>query len=170
LEFRVRRCDADDATAISLLCQATILETYAGIAEGSDLYAYITKDLGTDTFRELLASERACTWVVETEIGKCAIGYAMVLSGEGDHPFSTIVLERLYLLYRFHGLRLGKRLLEEALAFARTRRSGLMSLKVNAQNTQAIGFYKRFGFVTVSEEPFRAGERDYRTLVMHLVL
>jgi ribosomal protein S18 acetylase RimI-like enzyme len=170
LEFRVRRCDAGDATAISLVGQATILETYAGIAEGSDLYTYVTKDLGVETFRGLLASERACTWVVETDVGKCAVGYAMVQSGESADADSTIVLERFYLLYRFHGLGLGKRLIEEALAYARARRCRVMSLKVNAQNTRAIGFYERYGFKTVSEEPFRAGERDYRTLVMHLSL
>ena len=169
MEFRVRRCDARDATAISLVGQATILETYAGIAEGSDLYAYVTKDLGVETFRGLLASERACTWIVETEVGNCAVGYAMVLSGGAEFE-STTVLERLYLLYRFHGLGLGKRLMEEALAYARARKCGMMSLKVNAQNTRAIAFYERYGFKTVAEEPFRAGERDYRTLVMHLLL
>jgi ribosomal protein S18 acetylase RimI-like enzyme len=170
LEFRVRRCDANDATAISLLGQATILETYAGIAEGSDLYAYVAKDLGVETFRGLLASDRACTWIVETDVGKCAVGYALVQPGEGAEAESTTVLERLYLLYRFHGLGLGRRLMEEALAYARAKKSSVMSLKVNAQNTRAIEFYERYGFKTVSEEPFRAGDRDYRTLVMHLAL
>jgi ribosomal protein S18 acetylase RimI-like enzyme len=170
LEFRLRLCDAADATAISLLGQATILETYAGIAEGSDLYAYITKDLGVETFRGLLTSQRARTWIVETDVGNCAVGYALVLFGEGTEAVSTTVLERLYLLYRFHGLGLGRRLMEEALADARARESTLMSLKVNAQNTKSIDFYERYGFKTVSEEPFRAGDRDYRTLVMHLAL
>ena len=94
----------------------------------------------------------------------------MVLFGEGADAVSTTVLERLYLLYRFHGLGLGRRLMEEALAYARARESKVMSLKVNAQNTKSIDFDERYGFKTVSEEPFRAGDRDYRTLVMHLSL
>jgi diamine N-acetyltransferase len=156
--------------AISLLGQATILETYAGIAEGSDLYTYISTGLGIDAFRKLLESENTRAWVAETDVGRCAVGYALVLAGEGPDSAITTVLERLYILHRFHGLGLGKRLMEEALAYARERKSRLMSLNVNAQNTHAIDFYTRYGFRTVAEEPFRAGDRDYRTLVMHLAL
>jgi diamine N-acetyltransferase len=170
MDFRLRLCGPGDEKAVSLIGQATILETYAGLAEGSDLYAYVTKDLGVESVREVLTSERACTWVVETEVGKCAVGYALLLSGEGAEPFSTAELERFYLLYRFHGLGLGKRLMDEVLAYARAKRTRLMSLHVNSQNAQAIAFYERYGFEAVSAEPFRAGERDYHVLVMHLAL
>jgi ribosomal protein S18 acetylase RimI-like enzyme len=156
--------------AVSLIGQATILETYAGIAEGSDLYAYVTTALSVESVRTLLASERAMSWVVEAEVGACAVGYALLLSDEGAQPFSTAELERFYLLYRFHGLGLGKRLMTEVLAYARARQTKLVSLRVNSQNASAIAFYKHWGFETVSEEPFRAGERDYHVLVMQLAL
>lgn len=170
MDFHVRRCDASDATAISLLGQATILETYAGVSEGSDLYAYVSTGLGVETFRKLLESDKTQTWIAETAVGKCGVGYALVRQDQAGETASTTVLERLYPLYRFHGLGVGKRLMEEALAYARARRSRLMSLQVNALNSRAIDFYERFGFKTVGEEPFRAGDRDYRTLVMHLML
>jgi diamine N-acetyltransferase len=169
MEFRLRLCGPGDEMALSLIGQATILETYAGIAEGSDLYAYVMKDLGVETFRELLSSERARTWLVETTVGTCAVGYALLRFSEGE-PSSTAELERFYLLYRFHGLGLGQQLMEAVLANARTQRIRLMSLRVNSENARAITFYERYGFETVSEEPFRAGERDYRVLVMHLTL
>src|SRR5579863_8300340 len=170
MDFRLRRCGPGDESAISLIGQATILETYAGIAEGSDLYAYVTKGLSVESFRALLESDRACTWVVETAVGNCAVGYALLLAGEGAEPFASAELERLYLLYRFHGLGLGKRLMDEALSFARSKNAKVMSLRVNSLNAHAIAFYERYGFKTVSEEPFRAGERDYCVLVMRLAL
>ncbi|HLJ84769.1 MAG TPA: GNAT family N-acetyltransferase [Candidatus Eremiobacteraceae bacterium] len=153
-----------------MIGQATILETYAGIAQGSDLYAYVTKSLGAENFRELLASDRACMWVVETAVGSCAVGYALLVGGEGEEPFAATELERLYVFYRFHGLGLGKRLMDEALAFARAKNATSMTLRVNSLNAHAIAFYERYGFKTESEEPFRAGERDYRVLVMRLRL
>jgi diamine N-acetyltransferase len=170
MDFRLRLCGPGDEAALSLIGQATILETYAGIAEGSDLYAYVMKDLGVESFTELLRCERSCTWVVETAVGTCAVGYALLLPGEGAEPFSTTELERFYLLYRFHGLGLGKRLMDEVLGYARAKRTRLISLRVNSQNARAIAFYERYGFETVAEEPFRAGERDYHVLVMHLAL
>jgi diamine N-acetyltransferase len=170
MDFCLRLCGEDDAMAVSLIGQATILETYAGIADGSDLYAYVTKDLSTERFRELLGSERTRVWVVETEVRRCVVGYALLLYGEGTEPTLTAELERLYLLYRFHGLGLGKRLMDEVLAQARAKGTSLMSLRVNSQNARAIAFYERYGFETIAEEPFRAGERDYDVLVMRLSL
>lgn len=169
MDFRLRLCGLGDEAAVSLIGQATILETYAGIAEGSDLYAYVTKDLSVEKFRQLLSSERACIWLVETTIGTCAVGYALLRSGEGEAS-TAAELERFYLLYRFHGLGLGKQMMDAVLANALAQRIRLMTLRVNSQNARAITFYERYGFETVSEEPFRAGERDYRVLVMHLTL
>lgn len=170
MDFSLRRCGPGDEPGLSVLGQATILETYAGIAEGSDLYAYVTKSLSAEQFRDLLASDRACAWVAETAVGSCAVGYALLLSGEGEEPFGATELERLYVLYRFHGLGLGKRLMDEAIAFARAKNSSVMTLRVNSMNAHAIAFYERYGFKTVSEEPFRAGERDYHVFVMRLQL
>jgi len=170
-DFGVRPCGPNDAEALSLVAQATILETYAGVSEGSDLYTYVSSALSVEKFRDLLSSDGARAWIVETTNGRCAVGYALLLA-EGDpaEPFATAQLERLYLFHRFHGQGLGKRLLSEVLAFARAQGTKLLTLRVYTLNTQAIGVYERCGFKTVAEEPFRAGERDYRVLVMHLTL
>lgn len=170
MDFRLRRCGADDATAVSLIGQATILETYAGLAEGSDLYAYVTKDLGVERFHALLADELVTAWLLEADVGKSAVGYALLLPGKGVNAETEMELERFYLLYRFHGLGLGKRMMDAVLEHARSTQAKTLSLRVNSQNARAIGFYIKYGFTTVAEEPFRAGERDYRVLVMHLAL
>jgi diamine N-acetyltransferase len=166
MEFLVRLCRPGDEKALSLVSQATILETYAGIADAADLYAYVSRELSADTFRTLLASDRARTWAAETKEGKCMIGFALAVSGEGNKPFATMELVRLYLFHRFHGLGLGKRLMDAVLAHARKYKTTMMTLHVHARNADAISFYKHFGFVIISEQPFPAGERDYRVFVM----
>jgi diamine N-acetyltransferase len=170
VEFVVRLCVPGDETAVSLIGQATILETYAGVAEGADLYVYASKELSVEEFRSLLSSDRARIWVLETGVGNCAVGYALTLSTEEGEPFTMTELKRLYILYRFHGLGLGRMLMNEVLAHARASRTRIMTLRVHSQNDSAIRFYERHGFKVVSEEPFRAGERDYRVLVMQLTL
>jgi ribosomal protein S18 acetylase RimI-like enzyme len=168
VEFVVRLCGSGDEEALSLVGQGTILETYAGITEGADLYEYVANKLSVESFRKTLAGDSARAWLVETEVGRCAVGYALVLPCDDAATFEKMELERLYVFYRFHGLGLGKRVMDEVLAFARTRATKVVSLRVNAQNTQSIAFYERYGFKTVSEEPFRAGDREYRVLVMEL--
>jgi ribosomal protein S18 acetylase RimI-like enzyme len=170
VEFVLRLCVPGDETALSFIGQATILETYAGVAEGADLYVYASKELSVEGFRGSLSSDRARIWVIETAAGNCAVGYALALSTEGGEPFSMTELKRLYVLYRFHGLGLGTMLMNEVLAHARANRTRIMTLRVHSQNDSAIRFYERHGFKVVSEEPFRAGERAYRVLVMQLAL
>jgi ribosomal protein S18 acetylase RimI-like enzyme len=168
VEFDLRLYGPGDEIAVSLISQATILETYAGLAESADVYAYVSSELTVETFRDLLSSDRARIWALEAVIGKCVVGYALALSGEEGEPFSTTELKRLYLLYRFHGLGLGKRLMNEVLAHAHANRTRVITLRVHSQNERAIYFYERYGFKVVSEEAYRAGERDYLSFVMEL--
>jgi ribosomal protein S18 acetylase RimI-like enzyme len=170
MKFSVRVCEPVDALALSLLARATILETYAGIAHVSDLIAYAGQEFNIERLRSELTSSRSRFWAVEIEVGRCLVGYAQILSSKDGDAFRTAELKRLYLLYRFHGLGLGKSLMEEVLKHARIHQTARITLRVNSANNAAIAFYRHFGFEVISEEPFRAGERDYRVLVMELEL
>ena len=79
-------------------------------------------------------------------------------------------MKRLYLLYRFHRNGLGQLLMNEVLAAARQSRVVKLFLKVQDANQSAIDFYLHNGFRVVGEEPFRAGKRDYKVVVMRLAL
>ncbi len=162
MDFVLRTCRPGDETALSLVARATILETYAGLSEGEDIYAYLTQALDEDEFHQWFAREDARVWCVEATPGRTAIGYALVHSG----PTAELELERLYVLYRFHGLGLGKSLMDEAITFAREKAYEGLVLRVHERNAPAIAFYERFGFSIVGDEPFHAGKREYRVLVM----
>lgn len=166
MQFLLRTGGAGDEKALSLIGQATILETYAGLAEGADLYAYLTQEFNADRVASTLREDRVQTWFVEIIPGNCVVGYALVLSHDDGSAFSTSELQRLYVLYRFHGLGLGGMLMDAVLEHARENDTERLTLRVNSQNKHAIDFYRRHGFTVVSEEPFRAGERDYGVLVM----
>ena len=169
MQFLLRSCGRGDENALSLIGQATILETYAGLAEGEDLYAYVREEFSVGKVTEILNDELVKAWVVEVDPGKCVVGYALVLSQNKDRPFSTSELQRLYVLHRFHGLGLGTLLMDAVLEHARANKTTMLALRANSQNSHAIDFYKRYEFKVVSEEPFRAGERDYSVLVMQRV-
>jgi diamine N-acetyltransferase len=163
MQFNLRRCVPGDENALSLIARATILETYPGLSNGEDIYSYVATELGPDEFREYLSRKDAPIWALETQPGKAMVGYALV------HPTKSateLELHRLYLFYRFHGLGLGKRLMEAILLHARERGFDLLTLQVHERNEGAIAFYERYGFKTVGAESFHAGERDYRVLVM----
>jgi diamine N-acetyltransferase len=170
MEFATRLCGCGDEKALSLVAQATVLETYAGITRGDDLITHVTAELSVGEFRHMLAEDRVRAWIVETITGKCPIGYALAVSDEDEGAFSSFELKRLYLFYRFHGNGIGKKLLEAVLSFAKEERSERIWLQVHEANDHAIEFYRRFGFVQMGTDVFRAGEGSYRVLTMGLRL
>ena len=170
LEFIVRRCGSGDETALSLLGRATFLETYAGRSEAADLLAYAETEHSIESYRLWLANEFAHIWAVETAVGRSAIGYLVALISPNAVSGPEIEIKRLYLLYRFHRNGLGQLLMNEVLAAARQSRVVKFFLKVQDANQSAIDFYLHNGFRVVGEEPFRAGNRDYKVLVMRLAL
>lgn len=103
MEFATRPCKPGDQKALSLVAQATILETYAGITEGDDLITHATTELSVDNFSRSLADDRVRAWIAETTVGKCAVGYAVAVSDDDAKSFSSFELKRLYAFYRFHG-------------------------------------------------------------------
>jgi ribosomal protein S18 acetylase RimI-like enzyme len=170
MEFTTRLCRSGDEQALSLVAQATILETYAGITDGRDLVQYVTAELSVADFSAMMASDRVRVWIAETVAGECAVGYAVTVSDEGAKPFSSFELKRLYIFYRFHGKGLGGRLMEDVLSFARQLKSEKIWLQVHEANTHAIEFYKRFGFIQTGVDLFQAGKGSYRVLTLGLTL
>jgi diamine N-acetyltransferase len=168
MEFTTRLCGPGDAQALSLLAQATILETYAGITDGDDLIKYVAAELTVADFTRLEASDRVRAWIAETIPGKCPVGYALAISDEGAKPFASFELKRLYVFHRFHGHGLGIRLMDDALSFARKMQSEKVWLEVHEANHHAIEFYKRSCFVQTGTNLFPAGAGAYRVLTMTL--
>lgn len=170
MELTTRVCRPGDEQALSLVAQATTMETYVGVTEGGDLIQFVTAELSVTDFTLILASESARTWIAETITGKCPVGYALAVSDEGTKSFSSFELKRLYVFHRFHGHGLGKRLMEDVLAFAQNMQSEMIWLQVHEANNHAIEFYKRFGFVQTGTDLFRAGAGSYRVLNLALSL
>jgi diamine N-acetyltransferase len=170
MEFATRPCKAGDENALSLVAQATILETYAGITDGDDLTRYVRAELSVSDFSRMLANDRTRAWIAETVSGNCAVGYAVAVSDEVAKPFSSFELKRLYVFYKFHGNGLGKKLVDDVLSFAKGMNSETIWLQVHEANSHAIKFYKHFGFVQTGTDLFRAGEGSYRVLTLSLTL
>jgi ribosomal protein S18 acetylase RimI-like enzyme len=170
MEFSTRVCKPGDEQALSLIGQATIMETYAGISAGNDLIQYVSAEMSVAAFTESLADKGVRTWIAETAVGKCPVGYALVVSDKNAKLFSSFELKRLYIFYRFHGSGLGKGLMQDVLSFAKEMKSEKMWLQVHEANHHAIEFYKRNVFVQTGRDLFKAGEGSYHVLKLELTL
>jgi ribosomal protein S18 acetylase RimI-like enzyme len=79
-------------------------------------------------------------------------------------------LKRIYLLSKFQGGGLGKRLISTAVTHSSDAGAKRLLLGVYAQNEPAIGFYERLGFNKLGTRKFNVGAQEYDDYIMGLSL
>lgn len=164
----IRRADAGDAAALSLVGRATFLETFAGVLDGDGVLEHCEVPHSTATYARWLGDGESRLWLAEAALG-APVGYAVLSAPDLPAPdpgAGDVELKRIYLLSRFHGGGLGGRLLELAVDEARAMQRMRMLLGVYARNTRAISFYRGRGFAQVGVRRFRVGRREYDDAVM----
>lgn len=171
-EIRIRPCAAGDEAALSLVGQATFLETFSGILGGDDIIAHCAKAHAADLYRTWLGAPGYALWLAESSPGGAPIGYMVV--APPDLPLADtagdLELKRIYLLGKFHGGGLGRQLVSHAVSHARAEGARKLLLGVYAHNRQAIAFYERAGFGKVGARKFTVGGRDYDDHIMGMGL
>jgi len=159
---QIRSASRSDGPRLSLIANATFLETFAGEIAGDALVAQCVDRQASEQFaRQLETGSRA--WLVEIE--RSPIGYAMLsppqleCAHDGD-----IELKKIYLLSRYHGSGIAARLLETAIAGAKGYRRILLGVK--ADNHRAINFYRKHGFAQIGTRRFDVGGTLYDDVVL----
>ena len=71
----------------------------------------------------------------------------------------------MYVLPKYQGFGLGKKLLNEAYRIAKEKHFNKVWLGVMKQNVKSLEWYQNLGFIFDEEEPFQMGSTE----VMHLI-
>lgn len=171
-EVEIRRARSGDEGALSLVGQATFLETFSGVLDGTAIVQHCRSAHSPERYRDWLNDARSAIWLAGAVPGHAPVGYLVV--AEPDLPVadkaSDLELKRIYLLGRYHGGGLGKKLLAQAIAHARDAGALRLLLGVYAGNAAAIGFYRKQGFTHVADRQFVVGGTAYDDHVMSLRL
>lgn len=171
-EVNIRPCALGDESALALIGQATFLETFAGILGGQDILVHCAQAHAAALYRAWLSDPDCALWLAETRAGNAPVGYMVVAPPQLPLPDTTgdLELKRIYLLGRFQGGGLGKRLVSTAITHAGDAGVKRLLLGVYAGNEPAIGFYRRLGFNNLGTRKFNVGGRDYDDHIMGLSL
>ena len=150
----IRACNASDARALALVGKATFLETYAGAVEVPAILDHCDIEQGEPRYAAWLKTPGYRLWLAEVE-GGAPVGYAVL--GPPDLPVETTVrdieLKRLYLLHRFEGAGVGRRLMHLAEEAATAMGAQRLLLAVYDDNNRALAFYARQGFTEAGRKP-----------------
>ena len=169
----VRACTPDDASTLSLIASATLLETFAGIVPGHALLAHCANKNSVAAFASHLSQTITRAWLAEVAPGAAPVGYAMLT--EPDFPpelvqAGDLELRRIYVFSKFHGSGAGRRMMEAAVASAREQGATRFLLGVHPENYRAHAFYRKSGFVEIGRRKFLVGAETFQDPVFALTL
>lgn len=158
-----------DAEALALIGAATFLETFAGIIDGAHILGHCRQQHALAVYQGWLTDPRVRIWLAVANPGDAPVGYLVLAPAQlpvADPRADDLEIKRVYLLHRFHGSGIGRRLLDAATTSAREQGSGRLLLGVYSRNDAAIAFYERSGFTRVGTRRFNVGGQEYDDLVM----
>lgn len=172
-DVTVRICAAGDEAALSLLGRASFLEAYAAILPAHDIVAHCERAHAPEVYRGWLQQSGTRLWLAEAQPGGAPVGYLVLAAPElplADISDDDREIKRVYLLHRFQGRGLGRRLMDEARMYAKASGTYRLLLGVYSGNHAALAFYARLGYSRVGRRTFHVGERDYEDHVLALTL
>ena len=166
MAWRLHRAGPADAAALSLVAGATFLEAFAGILDGADIIAHVTRNSSAAAFEAYLAGGAIAT-LAAAQAGGAPIGYSLLTAP--DLPIAPepgdIELKRIYALFPTHGTGLGPALMARAIDDARSAGHRRLLLGVYGGNRRAQRFYEKQGFAVAGTRRFLVGATWHDDLI-----
>jgi ribosomal protein S18 acetylase RimI-like enzyme len=149
------RLGPSDAALLSKVGGITIFESHGHSAPADVMQAYVDKNFNEEACRAELTEEDNIFQAII--YNHQPAGYSKIVF-DCPHPAVPLLqvtkMERLYLLKEFHGLDLGRRLMQKAIGQSKAQEEQGMWLNVWKGNDRAIRFYQKQGFETIGESEF----------------
>jgi diamine N-acetyltransferase len=147
---KLRVAGPGDAAKLSLIGQASFLESFADDHDGDEVVAFVATSHTIAAYDAALADPAKKHWIVEEAVG-APVGYAMALPASlpGTDAATDYELKRIYILSKWHGGGWGAKLYQAAEDEARARGAKRLVLSVYVKNLSAQKFYRARGFVEI---------------------
>ncbi len=156
----IRRATPDDAEVLASLGAATFTETFGHLYPPEDLQTYLTGAHSAGAWTRMLKDRERAVWLATltdaTPIGFIVVGACKLPIEHRDSAAGEV--QQLYVLARYHNLRLGSRLMDLGLEWLAAQGRAPLYVGVWSENFGAQRFYRRYGFEKVGEYGFPVGK------------
>jgi ribosomal protein S18 acetylase RimI-like enzyme len=101
------------------------------------------------------------------------IGYLKLNFGESQTELKdskAMEIERIYVLNKYHGKKIGQLLYDKAIQMAKQKHMNYVWLGVWEENKRALSFYKKNGFFEFDKHIFKLGTDEQTDIMMKLLL
>src|SRR5688572_13755352 len=166
-KFTIRKINANDIHQLVNISRQTFLETFSSMNSSENMNKYLEENL---TLKKLTAElNNSDTEFYFAETDKQAIGYLKINTSDAQTELkneNSLEIERIYVLKEYLGKKAGQLLFDKALAIAKKKKVELVWLGVWEENSRAINFYKKNGFVQFDKHIFMLGDDEQTDIMM----
>ncbi|MCM3409806.1 GNAT family N-acetyltransferase [Metabacillus litoralis] len=167
MTINIKKCTLEDLRTLKEISYETFNETFKHQNTPENMNAYLEKAFNFKQLEKELATISSHFFFIY--FNHDVAGYLKINTNDaqseeiGDH---SLEIERIYIKRKFQKHGLGKYLLNQALEIAVELNKQNIWLGVWEKNENAIGFYKKMGFVITGSHSFYMGDEEQMDLIM----
>lgn len=169
--IEMKNVSIDDIDELQKIGRQTFFETFSEANSEENMQKYLQEELSLEKLTVELDDKNSQFFfaIIDTEV----IGYVKLNLGQSQTELkddNALEIERIYVLKRFQGKKVGQLLYEKAIEIAKQQNVDYVWLGVWEENYRAIRFYKKNGFIEFDKHIFQLGNDEQTDLMMKLQL
>ena len=171
MELTLHHCSIGDLDQLVLISRKTFTDAFAAQNDPEDFEHYLNTALTSETLANELNHSHTSFYFVKNS--KETVGYFKINDAKAQtdiHDKSSYELERIYVVSGYQGHGIGEWMIEQVVYLAQKAKKDYIWLGVWEENTAAIRFYEKKGFIKFGRHPYYIGKDKQMDWLMKLDL
>ena len=167
----IEKITINDIVQLQKIGRQTFYETFSAGNTEENMTKYLEEGFSVAKLTSELSDSNAEFYFAT--LHDKVIGYLKLNFGQSQTELQddkALEIERIYVLKDFHGKSVGQLLYDQAIQIARQKNADYVWLGVWEENSRAIKFYKKNGFVEFDKHIFKLGNDEQTDIMMKLKL
>ncbi len=169
--LKIKKITLTEITQLQNIARQTFYETFIAVNTEENVNKYLDESFSESKLTAELKDRNSEFYFAV--INDNIIGYLKVNFGPSQTELKddkAMEIERIYVIREFHGKKAGQLLFDKAVEIAGQKKAEYIWLGVWENNTRAITFYRKNGFVEFDRHIFKLGDQRQTDLMMKLEL
>ena len=164
-------CDLNHLDSLVKISRETFIHAFEKDNNPIDFYNYVNNAFSKEAIKKELNNPKMSFYFLLLD--NIIAGYFKLNEDDAQNETfetTTVELERIYIIPKFQGKKLGEAMLKKAIQISKEKEATFLWLGVWERNIHAIRFYERNGFKQFSSHDFYIGNDRQTDLLMKLEL
>ena len=170
-EIKIEKVLPEEIVQLQNIGRQTFYETFSNDNSEENMSKYLEEEFSISKLIQELNDKNSEFYFASIDCG--IIGYLKLNFGQSQTELKNneaLEIERIYVLNQFHGTKVGQLLYDKAIQIAKEKKVDYVWLGVWEENSRAINFYKKNGFVAFDKHLFKLGNEEQTDIMMKLTL